>query len=240
MKLQLLLKRVNLVLVLGLAGASFSGCADDPFYGPDKQFSGSLVGAATGAGAGAVTGFQLGAATGPAALVGAGFGAVAGGVHGAVKDRSEEDYLVLAARTSRERSRSYAQEILAEHFERRMKLHPTRDIFPADLFFAADETRLRPGGVQLVRELAVMNKNRLPWSRLAIVAYVKGEEGPSGFAADLASKRIEEIGDYLVRSGIDPRRIEAKPVIVKEPVLVDPLDDPSRYAQAIEFVPLDR
>lgn len=216
-----------------------AGCSAPNHPGPDKQFEGSLLGAATGAGSGALTGSQLAAGSGPGLLVGAGVGFVAGGIHGAFADAAEENLLELAAETRTEREISYAHELLNDHYRRRMELHPTRDIYPADLFFLGDESNLKSDARPLVREIAKLNKVRLPWSRLVVAAYVRADEG-SQFATQLAERRSRQIGDLLIRSGLEPRRVEARAVLIDAPVLIDPDDDPLRYNQAIEFIPLDR
>lgn len=217
------------------------GCATGPLPGPDKQFTGGLQGAVTGAGAGAVTGFQVGAGTGPGAFVGAGLGAVAGGISGFAEDQSEADLLRLSAETRREREVAFAQEILSEQYERRLQLHPTRDIFPADLFFCGDSAKLKPGAEALIREIARINRLRVPWSRLAVAVYSKvAEGGPSAYAEHLSERRSEELCNELVRAGVEPRRLEARAVLVSSPILIDPADDPARYNQAVEIIPLDR
>ncbi len=216
------------------------GCSRRPYAGPDKQFAGSLEGAATGAGAGAVTGFQVGAGTGPGAAVGAGLGAVAGGIQGFAFDQQEESLLDLAGRTYEERQRAYAHDILNEHYLRRKELHPSRDIFPADLFFKGDSGVLRGEAKGLVKELAYLNKSRLPWSRLVVAAYVKANDEKSPYAEQLAEQRSKEICDYFVREGIEPRRLEARAVVISEPILIDPQDRADRYNQAVEIIPIDR
>lgn len=208
--------------------------------GPDKQFQGTVLGAASGAGAGAITGFQVASATGPGAAIGAGFGAVMGGVRGAIADSEEDQIVELAHRTAQERARANVHEILAEQMKRRIELHPTREIYPADLFFDGDSVRLRPGGSALVRELARLNERRLPWSRLAVKVYVKAVDPESSYASHLAERRAQALSDLLVKSGLEPRRVVPQAVVVDAPVLVDPLDDPGRYSQAVELVPLDR
>ena len=231
-------------LIAGILSLSLSivlvGCTKGPTPGPDKQFESSLLGAATAAGAGAVTGAQFAAGSGPGALVGAGVGFVAGGIHGAMEDMAEENMLQLAAQTKVEREVSIAHEILNDHYRRRIELHPTRDIYPADLFFLGDESLLRPEADALVREIAKLNKVRLPWSRLVVASYVKSVDKESEFAYRLAERRSREIGDSLVRAGIEPRRIEARGVLISAPVLIDPDDDPARYNQAVEIIPVDR
>ncbi|MCB0353772.1 MAG: hypothetical protein KDD64_09615 [Bdellovibrionales bacterium] len=237
--------RCSLLLVVGVL--LVGGCVG-PQPGPDKQAEGMFRGAALGAGAGAVYGAQITAGTGPGAAAGAGLGAVAGAVRGFFQDQAEEDLLRLAASSQREREVAYAHEILAEHFRRRAELHPTRDIFPADLFFAGDEFTLRPGADALVREMVKLNKNRMPWSRLVIASYVKGDEPQSedlsvsskSYSYQLAFRRASALGNAFVKYGIEPRRIEGRVVIVDEPVVVDPNDRPDRFNQAVELIAADR
>lgn len=227
-------------LFLSLILLGLTQCSTKPYPGPDKQGAGEVSGAVTGAGAGAVTGFQLGVGVGPAAFVGAGLGAVAGGIEGFASDQQEENLLAMSAQTQAEREKAMVHEVLNDHYRRRMELHPTRDLFPADLFFDGDNVRLRPEARALVRELALLNKQRLPWSRLAVTSYVRSSDDKSFYAKHLAEKRAREICDYMIRGGLEPRRLVPRAVIIDAPVLIDPQDSPSRYNQAVEFVPLDR
>lgn len=249
------------LLLVGLSGCSNNDSLMDPRPGPDKQGLGLIHGAATGAGSGAVTGFQIGAGTGPGALVGAGLGAIAGSIKGIGQDLAEEELLVMAAQSRAERTRAVVHEQLHDHYKRRLELHPGRDIFPADMFFFGDEVSLRPDAVPLVRELAQMNKDRLPYSRLYVVVYSKVNPGVGGatgiveeqqveegekravrstYAEHLTTMRSREIVNYLVQSGLEPRRLVARGILVDKPVLIDPLDDPLRYNQAVEIIALDR
>jgi outer membrane protein OmpA-like peptidoglycan-associated protein len=228
---------LGITVLLVFAG----GCAEEA-PGPDKQGGGMLSGAALGAGAGAIAGAQLSSATGPGALAGAGFGAVAGAVRGMVQDSLEREAKLIADATASEQERARAHKILAQHFDRRLRLHPTRDIYPADLFFYADSTKLRNEAVGIVNELAVLNKDRLPWSRLVVACYVKSRDPKeeNNYGRQLAERRAEALSNHFVRRGIDPRRIEARSVLIDEPVVIDETDDPLRYAQAVEILPFDR
>lgn len=217
-----------------------TACAGGAYRGPDKQFEGGLQGAASGAGAGAVTGFQVGAGTGPGAAIGAGIGAIAGGIQGYAQDQTEDRLLDLSAEARREQERAYAQEVLIEHHKRRIELHPTRDIFPADLFFYGDEVRLRPGARAVLAEIARINKERLPWSTLVVAAYVKAADPDSAYAQHLAQRRARTLCDYLTRAGLEPRRLQTRAVVINQPLLIDPHDRADRYNQAIEIIPLDR
>ncbi len=215
-------------------------CSSRPVSGPDKVFAGEAVGALEGAGAGAVTGAQVSAGAGPGAAVGAGLGAVLGALHGLATDQSEEVRLRTEARLKEERSRAVAQEILAEQYKRRMELHPAREIFPADLFFQGDSATMCPSGVNLVHELARMNETRIPYSRLVVAVYAKSLAPESSYTQHLTEKRSREFVNQLIRAGIEPRRLETRAVVIKAPLLIDPLDDPTRYNQAIEIIPIDR
>ena len=216
-----------------------TACAG-PTPGPDKQFGGTLQGAMTGAGTGAITGFHIAAASGPGAAIGAGLGAVAGGIQGLAQDQIEEDLMLLAKRTQKERQISQVHETLEDHYRRRLALHPTRDIYPADLFFYGDESRLNSQSRPLVREIGLLNKRRLPYSRLAVVAYAKSKDANSEYGKQLVQRRARAIVNELARSGLEPRRLEARGVLLDAPLLIDPADSPSRYNQAIELVALDR
>jgi hypothetical protein len=211
-----------------------------PARGPDKQFGGEISGAALGAGSGAITGFHLGIGTGTAALGGGGIGAVAGMMQGAAVDHLEAKQWEINDSIRKEKVRAIIQAALTEHYQRRLDLHPSRDIFPADIFFHGDNSKLTDFGSCLAEEIARMNKERVPWSRIVIASYVKATSEDSEFAKNLAGKRAKEIGDYFVRAGIEPRRIMARSVVVPAPIVIDPYDAPERYSQAIEFIPLDR
>ena len=228
------------VSLVFLAGCFSNKAQIDP--GPDQQSGGFLSGMIIGAGTGAVTGASFGsAAAGPGTAIGAGLGAVAGSLKGALGDTLELQKYQLQKEIKRQRGIAVAHEQLADHFARRAELFPSRDIFPADLFFYADSSRLSPAAKVLASEIAVINKERLPWSRLAITSYIKtGEKEGTSYAKRLASERSKAIMNAFVRAGIEPRRIEARVVFLDEPLVIDPLDSPFRYSQAIEFIPLDR
>lgn len=226
---------LTIILVLFLVG-----CYPKPSPGPDKQGGSMWTGAALGAGTGAIAGFHLTSLSGPGALVGAGFGAVAGGIHGFVHDLQDEALLVVSRDLAKQKEIAKAHEILAEHFRRRVELHPTRDIFPADLFFDSDQVSIKKDARVLVEELAWLNKTRYPWSRLVIASYVKSRDAKSDYASFLARRRARELGNYLVRAGIEARRITTRSIIVPDVVLLDPADRADRYAQAIELIPIDR
>lgn len=224
---------LNLLLVLMI------GCAG-PNRKPETQFMGSVQGAMTGAASGAMTGFHLGIGAGPAALAGAGVGALAGGMQGYAHDVLQEKNEKLQKQINKEEERAKVHQILRAHYEDRLRLSPSREIYPADTFFFGDERKICRDRVPLVTEISKLTKERMPWSRFAVTAYVKSADEDSEFAKDLAESRAKEISNYLIKAGIEPRRVVARGVIVPNEVIVDPTDKPGRYSQAIEFSLLDR
>lgn len=222
--------------------ALLSGCSpisQEPVPGPDKQGAGTLYGAAMGAGSGIITGAQAGVAAGPAAWIGAGLGGIFGLFSGLGKDMVEEDQLRRRQEMETDRQASYAHHLLEDHYMRRLALHSNRDIFPADMFFSPECSSLNSSGQLIIKELAVLTKQRMPWSRLKIAAYSTSGDVMSPYAVKLTERRAEEIALQLVKHGIEPRRLMTQGVVVPEPIVIDPDDSPSRYRQAIEIIPLD-
>lgn len=223
-----------------LAVASLVGCSSQPVAGPDKLASHQGIGILEGAGAGAITGVQVGAGAGPGVAVGVGFGAIAGAIQGLLKDSEEEQEIKTTREINEMKGRVKAQEILARHYKQRMEMHPGRDIYPADIFFQGDSAKMCPTGVAIVQEIARLNEHRLPYSRLVIASYAKAIGADSTYATHLTERRSREFVNQLVRAGVEPRRLETRAVVIDAPVLLDPLDDPTRYNQAIEIIAIDR
>lgn len=230
--------RASIVFV-AVTLASCSPFSAEPLPGPDKSGVGTVSGAALGAGSGAVTGAQVSAGVGPGAWIGAGIGAVFGFFSGLGTDLIEEDQIRREAEEQQMRELAWVQEVLTEHYARRLELHPDREIFPADLFFSGDGVELRHEAVLLVRELGSLTRFRMPWSRIVISSYVTASDPDSVYADYLNRRRAEEIALQFVRAGVEPRRISTRAVTLPEPVMVDPDDRPDRYRQAVEIVALD-
>lgn len=226
-------------LLLGLMSSCLPMPAE-PEPGPDKQAIGTYYGAALGATSGAVTGFQVASAAGPGAWVGAGFGSIFGMLSGLGMDSLEDDELARAEEAERLRCKLWTQEVLAEQYARRLELHPSRDIWPADVFFQPDSVKLRPEARLLLQEIGQKTKSRVPWSRIVVLAYVTSRDEESTYANYLTERRAQAIALQLVRAGLNPERLSTKSVTLPEPLVLDPHDSPNRYRQAIEFLALDR
>lgn len=217
----------------------FSACATSPVAGPDKQNIGTLQGAATGAGSGAIIGAQLAAGAGPGAAVGAGFGAIVGALKGAGVDLLEEEDIKQLEEVERLKIASWAQDVLRVHYQDRLRLYPSRDIYPADLFFDSDTSLLTPKTKILAREIATRLRNDMPWSRIEITSYSTAKDADSSYADKLNKKRAEEIAVQFIRGGVEPRRLSIRALTLAAPLVIDPEDSPARYRQSIEIAALD-
>jgi outer membrane protein OmpA-like peptidoglycan-associated protein len=213
--------------------------AHAPVSGPDKQGGGLLEGSITGAGAGAITGMHVAAATGPGAAIGAGLGALLGSIRGAALDVQEESLLNIHAQTEAEQSRIGAQRLLQHHYERRLSVHPGRDIYPADYFFGSGDTAVCSSGEAVINELAQLLKDRLPWSRVGIMVYSVSSDKQAPYAQHLSEERALTCVNALVKRGLEPRRFVAQAKVVAAPVVIDPLDHPNRFNEAVEIILMD-
>ncbi len=220
--------------------ASCTPFTAQPVPGPDKQGAGTILGGALGGGAGAIAAKSLTGAAGPeGALIGVGFGAVYGALTGLSHDLIEESQITLLSQEKALKEKAWAQDLLAQHYQRRLELHPSRDIFPADWFFEGDGHKLKPEGKILVDQIARLTKNRMPWARLVIASYSLSQDPESEYSSFINKRRAQSIAKGFVSGGVEPRRVFTKSVTLPSPVLVDPHDDPFRYHQAIEIIPLD-
>lgn len=231
--------RVMLTAFLVLSQVSCLPLSNKPAPGRDKQSIGTWYGVATGAATGAVTGLNYSYAAGPGAWIGAGLGGIFGMFSGLGQDVLEEEQLRRMEMTEKLRQRVWVHGILTEHLQRRMALYPNRDIFPADLFFEGGGIKIRPQSVPIVQEIANLMLERRPWSKVVVATYVMSKDEDSQYARHLARQRAEEFAITMVRSGIDARRLDTKPLTIDGPIVLDPLDVPTRYAQAVELILVD-
>ncbi len=222
---------------------SLSACTpfwQHPVTGPDKEIQGTVLGAGLGAGAGAAAAHTLTNAAGPeGALIGMGFGAFYGWLTGLSHDLIEENQLYRKDQEQVLKDVAWAQDLLTQHYQRRLELHPSRDIFPADWFFDGDSSELRPEAEILVNQIAHMTRKRMPWSRIVIASYSTSSSPDSEYSTFINKRRASSIARGFITSGVEPRRVFTKSITRPDPVLLDPYDDPFRYRQAIEIIPLD-
>jgi hypothetical protein len=216
-------------------------CADysKPIPGRDKMGAGLLSGAAFGAGSGAITGAQFTASTGPGIWIGMGFGAVWGGLQGLGLDILEEEDLRIIYQVINTSDEVWAQYAILEHYDLKNDLHPGRDIFPADLFFAGSGTKLTEKGEAIAKVFVESLVCTRPSSRIEITVYNVSKDIKSSYSSFLGRKRADSLARILVDSGIEPRRLVTRSIILDNPLVIDPFDSPDRYYQALEFALLD-
>lgn len=236
------MQRYLLAIIALLVGACSPKVVHPRTEKSDMQELEGLRGALTGGISGAITGAQLSGATGPGALIGASLGAVSGSIRGAGLDTIERSLLMNRELLSELKGTTIAQDFLKDHFRKRIELHPGYDLYPADVFFEPASGKLSPLGLAIATEIAKINEHRKDWSRLGVISYVVGHKKQNEntvFSYDLTNKRALAIANQFIRSGIEGRRVLAIGKVVEKPVLVDPIDTPTRYAQAIEIRLLD-
>lgn len=205
----------------------------------DRQ-SDAFVSQAIGMGAsGAITAIKLG---NPAAI-GVGVGVASAGLLSAIQSyavsRVDESLLKLESDVAFLLKSAVGQQIIVSFLDVKQKYHPNRDIFPASVFFNPDSTTLSFEGQSLLTEIYNLNKNRAPWSRFGIISYVTTSDKNNEFSNDLVIRQTKEIGNYLLRLGLNPRRITLLGAFTDRPIVNAPPEIQSEYFNCIEFVPLD-
>lgn len=205
----------------------------------DKQ-SDLFVSQALGLGAsGAITAIKLG---NPAAI-GAGVGLATAGLLSSIQSfavaRVEESLLKLESDAHFLLRSAVGQQILVSYLDIKRQYHPNRDIFPASLFFHPDSTTLTFEGQSLLTEIYNLNKDRAPWSRFGVISYVTTSDKNNEYSNDLVVRQTKEIGNYLLKLGLNPRRITLLGAFTNRPIVNVPPEIQSEYFNCIEFVPLD-
>lgn len=195
------IEKIYLILVCGMLMA-FGGCHPTP--GPDKAFSGAVLGAGWGAGAGAVVGNQIGH-TGPGAAIGAGFGAVSGLLTGAGLDIAEGNQLesqraldsLRIQVASNRRQLAYLQNQLDER-ERKLKGMVSGDF---QIFFDPGRASLRTGSSEKLQRLAEWIKLN-PYVGMIEVHGHSDDNGKLGLNQKLSQARARTVANFLIAQGI--------------------------------------
>ena len=88
-------------------------------------------------------------------------------------------------------------------------------------------------------EISDLNKDRLSWSRFGVIVYTYSLEPRNSYSQNLVASQAKAIGNYLVYSGINPRRISLLGAIINKPLIDAPAEVQAHYFNAVEFLPLD-
>lgn len=181
-----------LILLLALGG-----CAQND---PHRR---AKVGAATGAVAGAILGHQLDDDAGK--FVGAAVGALAGGAVGNYMDNQQQDF-----------ESALAEERAAHELEvERLRDDTLKLTVDSEVSFDFDQAHIKRSFEPSLDKLA-----RLIQKYERTVVHVVGHTdsvGPADYNQRLSERRAESVADYLVRRGVDPRRLRTEGRGEREP-----------------------
>ena len=234
-----MLQKTSVTVLCLLLCSSCSNFERKLVPGPDKAGAGLVEGAALGGASGVILSNALGSAAFPALAIGAGLGATFGMISGTGADIVEEESIAQRLEFAALKAETSAQSKLAEHYHTRIRLHPSRDIFPADQFFDSDTSKLSAEGKDLSILIGKVIGSERPWSRILVATYVTSKGEDNQFALQVTKKRAEAIGQAFLEAGVDPRRVVAKGFPLDKPILRDNSDKYGRYNQAVEFILLD-
>jgi outer membrane protein OmpA-like peptidoglycan-associated protein len=189
------------MLLVGAALCSISACTH-PQPGPDKTFSGGILGAAWGAGAGAIVGHQLNN-EGPGALVGAGVGLVGGAMQGAGYDVVESQHARLETDLAamRIQNATTTRELagIQRHLDRATAASLDANVY--QVYFDPDSTNLRAGSIANLEKVAENYKTNAH----AMVINVEGHADDAGtpdYNQRLSEARARNVSAYLAARGI--------------------------------------
>jgi len=189
MKQQLLKPSYLITISLLIITTLLSACATDPETG-EQRLTKAGMGATLGAAGGALIGSSINNSKG--ALIGAGIGAIAGAAVGSDMDRQETML----------RARMRSTGVTVERRGRDIRL-----TMPSDITFGNDKAEIRPEFYRTLNELAhVLRRFR---GNTIQVAGFTSSTGSTGYNQTLSERRAENVAEYLVAQGVNPRRVDA-------------------------------
>lgn len=194
-------------LTLFVVSICFSSCY--PVAGPDKTFTGAVLGAGWGAGAGAVIGNQTGN-VGPGTAIGAGFGAGAGLLTGVGLDLAEGTELAQQRQidalkvqiAANSRSLAGLQESL-DNRDRRLD----RGVGNRNIYFDVDRASLKAGSAATLERLAEAIKFNPYVGGLEIHGH-SDDTGNTERNLRLSEARARTVSTFLVHHGVTFDRIQ--------------------------------
>jgi len=179
-------KVIGLVLVSALA----SGCAIDPYTGEEK-----VANTAWGAGAGAALGAGIGALAGggEGALIGAGAGAAVGAGAGYYMDRQEAQM----------RARLEGTGVRIQRQGDNLKL-----IMPGNITFATNSANINGNFYPILDSVGIILKE---FDNTSInISGFTDSSGSDTYNQTLSENRANSVASYIVRTGVQHGRIQAR------------------------------
>lgn len=211
------LSKLVVVSLITATTSIISGCSN-PQPGPDKSFAGAILGAGWGAGAGAVIGNQV-STPGKGVAVGAGFGAAAGLLHGVGYDLVEGSQLEQNRQLASLRVQAVANQRQLEKLQAKLDGNRGPDPVPGvyQVFFDADQTSLRPGGMTNLEAIAESIKSSNVVRKVHVVGHTD-DTGSAKYNETLSHARAATVSTYLSSRGIATDQIDVKSMGATKPI----------------------
>jgi len=181
------MKKITTVI---LAAALTTGCAIDPYTGEEKAANtgwGAGIGAASGAAIGAIAG------GGKGALIGAGAGAAVGAGVGYYMDRQEKQLRLRLEGTG----------VRVQRQGDNLKL-----IMPGNITFATDSANINSSFYPILDSVGIVFKEFSDTS-INISGYTDSTGGDA-YNQALSERRANSVASYIVRTGTQHGRIQAR------------------------------
>ncbi len=177
---------------------TLSACATDPYTGEQKASNaawGTAIGAGVGAGIGALAG------GGKGALIGAGAGAAVGAGAGYYMDRQEEQM----------RTRLEGTGVRVQRQGDNLML-----IMPGNVTFSTNSSDISPAFYPVLNSVSEVFKEFADTS-IDIAGYTDST-GSDMYNQELSERRANSVASYIVRSGVQPGRIQARGFGKRNPI----------------------
>jgi len=184
------IKNMKKIIMVILVATLTVGCAIDPYTG-EKKLSNAGWGSAIGAGLGATIGVLAGGGKG--ALIGAGAGAALGAGAGHYMDRQESTL----------RSRLQGTGVQVQRQGDNLNL-----IMPGNITFASGSSNINSGFYSVLDSVSIVLKE-FNDSSINITGFTDST-GRDQLNQELSEKRANSVASYLVRTGVNHGRIQAR------------------------------
>lgn len=218
-----------------LTGSLLTACYPTP--GPDKTFTGAVLGAGWGAGAGAAIGHQTGN-IGPGAAVGAGLGAVSGAVTGIGLDiaegtelRQQRELDALKVQVAANHRSLMEMQNSLDNRERGLRSMSSMD----QVFFDPDRASLRAGGASRLQRLSDSLKFNPYIGSIELHGHTD-DTGDTERNMRLSEARARSVATFLANQGVSLDKMEIIPHGAERPLGSNETDTGKQLNRRVEIV----
>lgn len=224
-------------LFAGLIAVSLIGCGANP--GPDRSITGSLLGAAWGAGAGAIVGNQINN-TGPGAIIGGGLGFFAGLTSGIGLDMAEgtelEENRQIASLRLQVASNGAKLRELQQALD--VGLNPGAKLFSGfQVLFDRDRASLRNGAVAQLQWYAESLKTDPYVKRIEIHGHTD-DSGDNARNQRISEARARTVAAFLISQGISADMVKIVSHGSERPLGSNETEPGRQLNRRVEVVPV--